>query len=330
MFNIFRVSCGVLVAAAALAGMGAEAKVTRYLTGNAADVSPVLYGPALNLGGGGPDVDPALQWMIDQARGCTTCATKVDVVIVRASGADGYNLPIYAMNGVDSVETLVVPSRADADTTAVETTVRNAEVVFFAGGDQCNYTSYYAGTRLRTAVDAVWARGGTVGGTSAGAMVQGEHIYNACNGSVYSDEALANPYNRYMSFSKDFFLWSVMDEVIVDTHFGQRDRMGRLMAFVARRIRDGYDNTVMGLGINEGTSVVVDRNGLATVMGAGPAYFVQGTHTPEKCESGVPLSYTDYRIWRVNAGEQFNLWTWPTSGYYLRSVNNGVISASPY
>jgi cyanophycinase len=330
MFKALRVSCGALVAASMLVGTGAEAKVTRYLTGNAADVAPTLYGPALNLGGGGPDVDPALQWMIDQARGCTTCTTKVDVVIVRATGTNGYNAPIYAMNGVDSVETLVVPNYSDANTLEIETTVRNAEVVFFSGGDQCNYISYYAGTRLQRAVDAVWARGGAVGGTSAGAMVQGEHVYNACSGSVYSDEALANPYNRYMTFSKDFFLWSVMDEVIVDTHFAQRDRMGRLMAFVARRIRDGFDSTVMGLGINEGTSVVVDRNGLATVMGAGPAYFVQGTHTPERCESGVPLSYTDYRIWRVAAGGQFNLWTWPTSSYYLRSVNNGVLSASPY
>jgi cyanophycinase len=330
MFKDFRVACGALVTAAVLVGTGAEAKVTRYLTGNAADVNPTLYGPALNLGGGGPDVDPAIQWMIDQARGCTTCTTKVDVVVIRATGTNGYNAPIAAMNGVDSVETLVVPSSNDANTLEVETAVRNAEVVFFAGGDQCNYISYYGGTRLQRAVDAVWARGGTVGGTSAGAMVQGEHVYNACSGSVYSDEALANPYNRYMTFSKDFFLWPVMDEVLVDTHFGQRDRMGRLMAFVARRIRDGYDTTVMGLGINEGTSVVVDRNGLATVMGAGPAYFVQGTHAPERCESGVALSYTDFRIWRVAAGGQFNLWTWPTSGYYLRSVNNGVLSASPY
>ena len=49
----------------------ASAKVTRYLTGNAGDVAPALAGPALNLGGGGTDVDEALQAMIDAARGCT-------------------------------------------------------------------------------------------------------------------------------------------------------------------------------------------------------------------------------------------------------------------
>jgi cyanophycinase-like exopeptidase len=106
----------------------AQAKVTRYLTGNAADVSPALAGPAHDFGGGGTDVDAALQWIIDQVRGCASCATKVDVVILRSSGSNGYNDYIYAMNGVDSVETLVVTSARDSNTAAVEATVRNAEV----------------------------------------------------------------------------------------------------------------------------------------------------------------------------------------------------------
>src|SRR5438093_810303 len=84
----------------------ADAKVTRYLTGNAADVQPLLHGPALDLGGGGTDVDQAFQWMFDQVRGCTSCSAKLDVVILRSSGSNGYNDYLYAMNGVDSVESL--------------------------------------------------------------------------------------------------------------------------------------------------------------------------------------------------------------------------------
>ncbi len=122
----------------ALSAASAQAKVTRYLTGNAADVNPTLSGPAHDFGGGGTDVDAALQWIIDQVRGCTTCTTKVDVVILRASGSNGYNDYIYAMNGVDSVESLVITSRRDASNADVVATVNNAEVVFFAGGDQCN------------------------------------------------------------------------------------------------------------------------------------------------------------------------------------------------
>jgi hypothetical protein len=67
---------GSLLAVALAAGISApaDAKVTRYLTGNAADVDPALFGPVLNLGGGGTDVDQAIEWMIDQARGCTAAS----------------------------------------------------------------------------------------------------------------------------------------------------------------------------------------------------------------------------------------------------------------
>ncbi len=183
MTRTFRVTVSLLLLAAVLA-LPAQAKVTRYLTGNAADVVVPLAGPAHDFGGGGTDVDAALQWIIDQVRGCTSCSTKVDVVILRATGSNGYNDYIYAMNGVDSVETLVITRASDSNTTAVETTVKNAEVVFFAGGDQCDYVKLFKGTKVETAVESVYAKGGGVGGTSAGLAIQGDFTYDACTGSV--------------------------------------------------------------------------------------------------------------------------------------------------
>ncbi len=325
--------CGgalLLLALLLLPGTEAQAKVTRYLTGNAADVSPALAGPAHDFGGGGTDVDAALQWIIDQVRGCTSCATKVDVVILRSSGSNGYNGYIYAMNGVDSVETLVITSAKDSNTAAVETTVRNAEVVFFAGGDQCHYVKYFKGTRVETAVEAVYARGGGVGGTSAGAAIQGEFTYDACSGSSISSQALLDPYRRDITFTYDFFNWAHMGDVITDQHFVARDRMGRTLAFLARQIRDGRASSALSMAINEATSVVVDKNGLATVIGAGPAYFVLADHVPEVCEPRTPLTYSNYKIWKVAAGGTFNLANRPTTGFYLVSVNNGVLSGDPY
>jgi len=308
----------------------AHAKVTRYLTGNAADVSPVLAGPAHDFGGGGTDIDAALQWIIDTVRGCTSCSTKVDVVILRSSGSNGYNDYIYAMNGVDSVETLVITRASDSNTAAVEATVRNAEVVFFAGGDQCDYVNYFKGTLVETAVESVYARGGGVGGTSAGLAIQGDFTYNGCTGSITSAQALANPYSRYATFTYDFFHWANMQNTITDSHFVARDRMGRLLAFLARQIKDGKATSVLGIGVNEATSVVVDRNGVATVLGSGPAYFVLADHAPEVCLSGTPLTFSNYKIWKVNANGTFNLQNRPSTGYYTRSVSNGVISADPY
>ncbi|HEX2644613.1 MAG TPA: peptidase S51 [Thermoanaerobaculia bacterium] len=320
----------LLAAAAALAAAPSHAKVTRYLTGNAADVVVSLTGPAHDLGGGGTDVDAALQSIIDQVRGCTSCSTKIDVVILRSSGSNGYNDYIYAMNGVDSVETLVITRASDANTAAVQTTVKNAEVVFFAGGDQCDYVNFFKGTLVETAVESVYAKGGGVGGTSAGLAIQGDFTYDGCVASALSSDALANPYHRSVTFTYDFFHWANLQGTITDSHFVTRDRMGRTLAFLARQIKDGKTATALGIGVNEATSVMVDRNGLATVVGDGPAYFILADHMPETCVSGVPLTYSNYKIWKVNAGGTFDLKNRPTTGFYTRSVTNGVLSANPY
>jgi cyanophycinase len=319
-----------LLALAAALALPAEGKVTRYLTGNAADVVVPLAGPAHDFGGGGTDVDAALQWIIDQVRGCTSCATKIDVVILRSSGADGYNDYIYAMNGVDSVETLVITSAKDSNTAAVETTVKNAEVVFFAGGDQCDYVKYFKGTKVETAVESVYARGGGVGGTSAGVAIQGDFTYDACTGSAVSSDALANPYHRSISFTYDFFHWANMGGTLTDDHFVTRDRMGRTLAFLARQIQDGKAASALGVALDEATSLEVDKNGRATVVGTGTAYFILADHAPTVCRAGTPLTYSGFKIWKVLPGGTFDLRNRPASGYYLRSVNAGVIDANPY
>jgi cyanophycinase len=234
------------------------------------------------------------------------------------------------MAGVDSVETLVVSSREAADSRTVEKVVRDAEVVFFAGGDQCNYVKDYADTRLAAAVEHVWERGGAVGGTSAGAMIQGERIYDACDGWANSAEALSDPYRPTVTLSPALFPWSLLSNVVVDTHFVQRDRMGRLMAFLARQLEDGDLKKVLGLGVSERTSILVDGAGRAEVMGEGPVYLVLADHRPENCSPGKPLTFSDFRIWRISTGEGFSLSDWPGSGGKVLSVREGALSEPPY
>jgi cyanophycinase len=313
-----------------LAAAPLQAKITRYVTGNPGDVNPVLAGPALNLGGGGTDVDAALQQMIDLARGCTNCAMTVDVVILRASGADGYNDYIFAMNGVDSVETLVITKALEANSAAVVSTVQNAEVIFFAGGDQCNYVTLFKGGALEAAVESVYARGGAIGGTSAGMAIQGEFIYDGCRGSATSAEILANPFHRHATFTYDYFAWNDMGDVLTEQHLVTRDRMGRLLGFLARQIQDGRSSIAWGVAADEVTSIVVDKNGLATVFGEGNAYFVLADHFPGVCQPKQPLTYSNYQFWRRAPGQTFDLRNRPTVGDYTISVSNGVLSGNPY
>jgi cyanophycinase-like exopeptidase len=110
--------------------------------------------------------------------------------------------------------------------------------------------------------------------------------------------------------------------------------MGRAMAFVARLLRDGITDRALAIGIDEGTSLAIDRQGIAQVMTddeEGSAYFILGNHQPEVCEPETPLSFSDYRIWRVRDSETFDLQNIPTTGYYQVSVERGGMSpANPY
>lgn len=304
--------------------------VHRYLVGNPEDVQPRLFGPAHHFQGGGDDVDAAFQWLFDEVRGCTDCATKLDIVVLRARGGNDYNDYLLAMKGVDSVETLVITDRQDSFRSDVIDTIRKAEVIFFAGGDQCNYVRNFKGTPVQAAIESVYARGGGIAGTSAGLAIQGEFSYDACTGSTRSFEGLANPYDESISFTYNFFHWANLQGILTDTHFVERNRLGRTLAFVARQIRDGKARTAMSVGVDRETSLVVDKNGMGRVMGKGSAYFVLGDHPPETCEPGKPLTYSNYKIWKVDPGGVFDLKNRPTTGYYLRSVRDGVIDTDPY
>jgi cyanophycinase len=308
-----------------------EAKETRYLTGSAADVEPKLSGPAHVLGGGSNDDTESLQWMINHVRGCNDCSTKLDVVVLRCSGGDDWNEFMYALDGVDSVETLVITNRQDANSPDVENIVRNAEIIYFAGGDQCNYVRYFKGTGLEKAVEQVYANRGGIGGTSAGLAVQGTAVYDACvKESAYSPQALANPYYTDISFTYDFFSWKYMNATITDTHLAARDRMGRFLVFIARQIADGKYEQVLGIGVDEHTSVVVDSEGLARVMGDGAAYFVLADHKPEVCRPGLLLTYSNFKVWKLTKNGEFDLKQRTAPGHLLISVDNGKITSNPY
>lgn len=314
-----------------LAAASARAELVRYTTGNAGDVRPRLHGSVLDLAGGGADVEAALQAMIDQVRGCSHCATKLDVVVLRASGAEGYNGFLMSLDGVDSVVTLVITDRDSANRPDVAQQVHDAEIVFFAGGDQCNYVRWIKGTRTGEAVKAVYRRGGGVGGTSAGLAIQSDVIYDACpSQSAQSKDVLADPFSVDVSLSRGFFTWPILRGTISDTHFKQRDRMGRLLVFIARAIHDGSGKSFLGIGISERTSLLVSRDGTARVLGEGPVYLVLGDHQPEICERGKPLTYRGYKEWVLRSGETVDLARRPRSGYRLLDVVEGVLTADPY
>ena len=303
----------------------------RYFSGSHADVTPELHGPALILAGGGGDQDAAMQDAIDRVRGCTSCDRKLDVVVLRASGAGGYNPYFMGMKGVNSVQSLVIKDRDSSSRPDVINDVRNAEIVFFAGGDQCNYVRWIKGTPVEDAVKSVYRRGGAVGGTSAGLAIQGEIAYDACpDQSAVSADVLKDPYSIDVSLSRGFLDWPALSHVITDTHFRKRDRMGRLLVFLARALDEGRDTRLVGFGVNEGAVAIMDAAGKATVYGDGPVNVVVADHRAEVLERGKPLTYRGFRIWHFDRGQTVDLANLPATGYKTIDVVDGVLSGDPY
>ncbi len=302
----------------------------RFLSGSAADQQPALQGPNLLLGGGGQDQVAAMQAQIDQLRGCSECDSTLDMVVVRSSGSDGYNSMLGELKGLDSIETLLITERSAAEQAEVAETVARAELVFFAGGDQCRYVSLFKGTALERAVKSVFARRGGVGGTSAGLAIQGSTVYDACQGSVTSAEALADPYHEDISLTQNFFDWPQMRNTLTDTHFAQRDRMGRLMTFLARGLQETGAPALLGIAVDEATAMLVGPQGVGTVFGRHQVYLVNATQRAQQIQPGQPLSYANFQLWRLSAGQSFDLKQRNQPGSYPISVHNGQLSANPY
>ena len=268
-------------------------------------------GPGLILMGGGRDVDAAFVWM-RTTLSSTVGARLGDVVVLRATGANAYTSYIYGLAPFSSVQTVLLPAPSTpADLLLAASIVDRAEAVFFAGGDQSHYTAW-AGSPLIAAVQRVYARGGVVGGTSAGLAILGQFVYDARVGSATSAEALANPYAGLITFTRDELVFPSMAGLITDTHFANRDRLGRLTVFMARQIADGAITggapKVLGVGVDEETAIVVDSTGRGTLLrqgaSTGAAYFVLGGAAAQVA-AGQPLIYPSINVTRIDAANQY-------------------------
>jgi cyanophycinase len=298
-----------------------------YLTGNGDDVSGTTrFGLALM--GGGTDVDALFTWMGQRAGGG-------DFVVIRASGADGYNQYVYDLAPFDSVETLVLTNRAASSDAFVLEKIRNAEALFIAGGDQSAYVNNWKGTPVEDAIHTLAQRGVPIGGTSAGTAILSEFIYAAQRQSVTSVQALADPFNRNITLDRGFLLLPHLQGIITDQHLIERDRIGRTLTFMARIVADGWATASKAIAIDRETAVLVDgKTARATIVANADhptpyAYFITGG-TPQVVAPKTPLTYLDLQVLRAAPGSTFDLTAWSGTGLtsYTLNVTNGAITST--
>jgi cyanophycinase len=279
--------------------------------------------------GGGTDLDEAFRWLCQKASGG-------DFLILRASGDDVSNSYVNSLCHPNSVATLIIPNREAARDPAVAEIIRDAEVVFISGGDQANYIRNWEGTPVEDAINANIAAGKPIGGTSAGLAVLGEFAYGALgdkpdDNDLASTEVLTNPFFDRVTLIRGFLKTPLLENLLTDSHFAKRDRMGRTLGFLARIMQDGWSNSPREIAIDEKSALLVEPDGEGTVVGIGKgAYFLRPTRRPVICLAGQPLTFSEIKVYKIAAGGHFQLKSWTEDGAtaYSLSVKKGKIEST--
>jgi cyanophycinase len=279
--------------------------------------------------GGGADLDEGFKWLCGKGHGG-------DFLIVRARGKDDYNKYVNKVCQMNSVATLIVPTRKAADEPKVAQIVRKATVIFIAGGDQSNYIKFWKGTLMGRALNDHVVAGKPIGGTSAGLAVLGQFVYGCMEDKpndpdLTSKEVLQNPYNPRVTILREFLQVPLLVNVLTDSHFAKRDRMGRSLGFLARIVADGWSKDPKEIAIDEKSALLIEADGRGKVVGSGQGvYFLLVTDPPEICKPGQSLTVKNISVYHAPAGTSFDIRSWKGEGgeAYTLSVEAGTIQSS--
>jgi cyanophycinase len=270
----------------------------------------------LALMGGGGRLNEAFRFIARRAGGG-------HIVILRAVSDDSFDPDdgnygesfVKDWGPVASAETIVFHNRDAASDPRVIAALKNADGIFLAGGDQSNYIRYWKGTPVQAALDAHVKANRPIGGSSAGLAVLGRYSYGALDGgSMESKIALADPFDAGVTLERDFLHFRFLENVITDTHFSQRHRLGRLIAFLARLDAPdaaGKAGQVFGIGVDEKSALLVGADGVGRLSAdsAGSAWIVLPRDAAKNLAAGKPLSIADLRVVRLDGRGSVDLKT---------------------
>jgi cyanophycinase len=201
---------------------------------------------------------------------------------------------VFRSLGAERVDAVAPGSRAEAEDPGLAAVVGTASGVFLTGGNQLKLAQLVVGTALGTAVLAAHRRGAVVAGTSAGASVMSRHMISLGAEGI-------TPRHRISQLTVGLGL---LEDVVVDQHFDQRARYGRLMSVVAG------SPALLGLGVDEDTAAVVTDRRWLEVVGSGAVFVADGraaVSDAHEARSGAPLLLSGATVHMLPSGARFDL-----------------------
>ncbi|MGZ8593724.1 MAG: cyanophycinase [Actinomycetota bacterium] len=196
--------------------------------------------------------------------------------------------------GISRVSGLRPEDRAAADEPGASRALADATGVFLTGGNQLRLSSVVAGTRLADAIHLAHDRGAVLAGTSAGASAMASHM-------MAFGRAGESPKNRMAQMAAGL---GILTGVVVDQHFSERGRFGRLLSVVA------YSPSLVGVGLDEDTCAVVHADRTIEVIGRGAVTLVDGSQVvtdAHQAKGHRPFLVSGAIVHSLPAGTWFDL-----------------------
>jgi cyanophycinase len=166
---------------------------------------------------------------------------------------------IFTEMGIKKLEHLYVEQPEDARDPSKLKIFDGANTIFFTGGDQLKITTKLGGTDIVDRIFEIYKNGGTIAGTSAGASIMGKTML------VGGENAESHKVGNWMMAPGLGFI----EGMLIDQHFGQRGRIGRLLGAVA------LNPGILGIGVDEDTAIIVENNRFK-VIGNNAVYILDG------------------------------------------------------
>jgi cyanophycinase len=201
---------------------------------------------------------------------------------------------IFGDLGVERVDILDIQDRVDADGDTVVNTLEQSTGVFMTGGNQVRLARILGRTRAADIIARRNKNGVPVAGTSAGASVMSTVM-------VAGGQSGPTPRRKMAKLSRGLGL---IDSVIIDQHFTERNRVSRLVAMVS------YNPGLLGIGIDEDTAALFSADGVIEVIGRGSVLIVDGSQMEtdiDQVNGTTPPTISNAVIHFVAEGGRYSL-----------------------
>ena len=219
---------------------------------------------------------------------------------------------VFGRFGCGNVAVVDPDSRDHSDRAADVDALDRATAPFMTGGNQLKLSQYLTNTPLGEAITRAYERGAVIGGTSAGASIMSQFMI-----ALGQDGAV--PLQRSTGLSMGLGL---MTGVVIDQHFAERARYGRLMSVIAR------SPGLLGIGIDEDTAIEV-RGHQFTVHGRSTAFVIDCsravTDAPD-ARQFAPLLVSGAVVHALPAGSTFDVTT-RSLVHFVEQHQDAVIAA---